>query len=94
MARLLTIVGGVLPAYLTKKGKREEMLGDIMIRGLARKIIDKTKTYIFTAGDPVGVKGTTNTIRILREHEITFFEESKNVTGKTKKAIEIAPTLF
>ncbi|HQS67439.1 MAG TPA: pyruvate kinase [Sulfuricurvum sp.] len=94
VARLLTIVWGVVPAYLTKKGKLEEMLGDIMVRGLARKIIDKTKTYIFTAGDPVGVKGTTNTIRILREHEITFFEECKNATVKTKKAVEIAPTLF
>lgn len=94
VARLLTIVWGVVPAYLTKKGKLEDMLADIIARGLARKIIDKTQTYIFTAGDPVGVKGTTNTIRILREHEITFFEESKNTMPKAKKVTEIAPTLF
>ena len=94
VARVLTIVWGVVPAYLTKKGKLEDMLRDIITRGLARNIIDKTQTYIFTAGDPVGVKGTTNIIRILREHEIEFFGETKTPVTKTKKTVEIAPTLF
>lgn len=94
VSRLLTLVWGVVPAYLTQKGKLEDMLSDIITRGLARNIIDKTQTYIFTAGDPVGVQGTTNVIRILREHEITFFGESKVLTGKTKKATESTPTLF
>jgi len=74
VARLLTMVWGVVPAYLTTKGKLEEMMREIIVNGLERGIIDKSQTYIFTAGDPVGVKGTTNLIRILREHEITFFE--------------------
>ena len=94
VARILTIVWGVVPAYLTKKGKLEDMLRDIITSGLARNIIDKTQTYIFTAGDPVGVKGTTNIIRILREHEIEFFGETKTSVTKTKKTVEIAPTLF
>lgn len=94
VSRMLTMVWGVVPAYLTKKGKLEDMLGDIITRGLARNIIDKTQTYIFTAGDPVGVKGTTNIIRILREEEISFFGESKTAPAKTKKVTETAPTLF
>jgi pyruvate kinase len=94
VARILTLVWGVVPAYLTKKGKLEEMLRDIITRGLARKIIDRTQTYIFTAGDPVGVKGTTNTIRILREHEIDFFGETKTAIAKTKKNVDVLPTLF
>ncbi|MDD2828556.1 MAG: pyruvate kinase [Sulfuricurvum sp.] len=77
IARVLTLVWGVVPAYFPKKGKLDEMLEDIIIRGLERGIIDKTQTYIFTAGDPIGVKGTTNLIRILREHEINFFGKIK-----------------
>ena len=94
VARLLTLVWGVIPAYLTKKAKLEEMLSDIISRGLARNIIDKTQTYIFTAGDPVGVQGTTNLIRILREHEISFFGASKVSSSKSKKVHEIIPSLF
>ncbi|HEX5623237.1 MAG TPA: pyruvate kinase [Sulfuricurvum sp.] len=94
VARLLTLVWGVVPAFLTKKAKQEEMLRDIITRGLARNILDKTQTYIFTAGDPVGVQGTTNMIRILRENEIAFFGENKSSVAKMKKAQEIIPTLF
>lgn len=75
IARLLTMVWGVVPAYMTRKGTPDEMLKELITRGLARHIIDKSQTYIFTAGDPVGVPGTTNLIRILRENEITFFAE-------------------
>ena len=66
IARILTLVWGVVPAYLTERGSPEEMLDDIMTRGLERKIIDKTQIYIFTASDVVGVQGTTNFIRILK----------------------------
>jgi len=95
IARLLTIVWGVVPAYLIKKGRIEEMLGDIIQSGLNRNIIDKSQTYIFTAGYPIGTPGTTNIIRILRENEITFFGETKSHSGKSKKSEENGiPTLF
>lgn len=94
VARMLTMVWGVVPAYLTKKGKLEEMLSDIITRGLARRIIDKTQTYIFTAGDPVGIPGTTNLIRILRESEINFFGEGKASLQKNKTTRELSGTLF
>jgi len=95
VARLLTMVWGVVPAYLTKKGRLEEMLSDVIHSGLSRKIIDKDRTYIFTAGYPIGTPGTTNVIRILRENEITFFGETKSAPAKSKKNEESnIPTLF
>lgn len=95
IARLLTIVWGVVPAFLIKKGRIEDMLGDIIQNGLKRGIIDKKNTYIFTAGYPIGTPGTTNIIRILRENEITFFGETKSIPSKSKKNEDIeSPTLF
>jgi pyruvate kinase len=95
VAQLLTIVWGVVPAYLIKKGRIEEMLSDIIQNGLKRKIIQKDQTYIFTAGYPIGMPGTTNIIRVLRENEITFFGETKSHPTKTKKSGENEiPTLF
>jgi pyruvate kinase len=95
VARLLTIVWGVVPAYLIKKGRIEEMLSDIIKSGLNRAIIDKSQTYIFTAGYPIGTPGTTNIIRILRKNEITFFGETKFYPSKIKKSDENAiATLF
>lgn len=95
VARLLTMVWGVVPAYLTKKGRLEEMLSEIIHSGLERNIIDKKNTYVFTAGYPIGTPGTTNVIRILRENEITFFGETKPLPAKSKKTEESnLPTLF
>lgn len=95
VARLLTMVWGVVPAYLTKKGRLEEMLSDVIHSGLKRNIIDKNNTYIFTAGYPIGTPGTTNVIRILRENELTFFGETKPLPAKSKKNEETnVPTLF
>jgi len=95
VARLLTIVWGVVPAYLTRKGRLEDMLSEIIHSGLKRNIIDKNNTYIFTAGYPIGIPGTTNVIRILRENELTFFGETKPAPSKSKKVEEnILPTLF
>lgn len=76
-ARILTLVWGVVPAYFTTKGELDEMMSEIVIQGIERGIIDKSQTYIFTAGDPVGIVGTTNLIRILREDEIEFFKAKR-----------------
>ncbi|MDD2265234.1 pyruvate kinase [Sulfuricurvum sp.] len=95
VARLLTIVWGVVPAYITKKGRLEEMLSDIIHSGLSRNILNKKNTYVFTAGYPIGTPGTTNVIRILRENELTFFGETKPQPSKGKKSEENSiPTLF
>lgn len=73
VARLLTLMWGVVPAFVTDKSGIDDMLRKIISSGVSRGIIDEGEIYIFTAGDPVGVKGTTNLIRILKRHEIEFF---------------------
>lgn len=79
IARKLSLVWGVSPAFFTKKAELDEMMSGIVSKGLQMKILNKKETYIFTAGDPVGVQGTTNLIRILRENEMLFFDKRARV---------------
>ena len=74
VARSLMIVWGVVPAFIVKKGSLEEMLSDVIKGGLKEGVLEREGCYILTAGDPVGVAGTTNNIRILREHEMNYFD--------------------
>jgi len=74
-ARSLTLVWGVVPAFFIKKGGIKKMIGEVMREGVDRGVIDKEKSYILTAGDPVGVHGTTNLIRIIGKSEMEFFIE-------------------
>jgi len=74
VARSLTIVWGVVPAFLVDKNSLEEMMCQVVKEGLEDKVLDRKGCYVLTAGDPVGVAGTTNSIRILRSHELDYFE--------------------
>ena len=69
----LTLTWGVIPAFSVKKNSFGQTLKDVMQKGLESKILDKKNSYILTAGDPVGVSGSTNMIRLLRENEMEFF---------------------
>lgn len=91
IARKLTLVWGVAPAFSVRKNKTELMLSEVMHKGLDRGVIKKENTYILTAGDPVGVVGTTNNIRILKENEIEYFA---SLSEKKKKKEEPLATLF
>ena len=91
IAKKLTLVWGVAPAFLVKKNKLETMLSEVMQKGLERGVIKKENTYILTAGDPVGIAGSTNNIRILKEHEIEHFA---SLSTKKKKKEEATPSLF
>lgn len=75
VARSLTIVWGVAPAFLVSKGKLETMLSDVVKSGLENGVLEREGCYILTAGDPVGVPGTTNNIRILRSPEMDYFSD-------------------
>jgi pyruvate kinase len=75
VARSLTIVWGVAPAFLVSKSNLETMLSDVVKNGLKNRVLDREGCYIMTAGDPVGVPGTTNNIRILRSLEMDFFND-------------------
>ncbi|QOY51747.1 pyruvate kinase [Candidatus Sulfurimonas baltica] len=69
----LTLSWGIIPAFSVENISIGRTIKDIMQKGLDDKILDLKKSYILTAGDPVGGTGSTNTIRFLREHEMEFF---------------------
>ncbi|WP_373072360.1 pyruvate kinase [Sulfurimonas sp.] len=76
-SRFLTISWGVVPAFLVKEASLGQMMSEVMNQGIDRGVLQLDKSYILTAGDPVGVQGSTNIIRLLREREMMFFKELK-----------------
>jgi pyruvate kinase len=74
VARFLTMCWGVVPAFLVKEDSFSNMMHEVMKLGIKRKVFHLDKSYVLTAGDPVGVKGSTNMIRIIREQEMNFFQ--------------------
>ncbi|WP_457606907.1 pyruvate kinase [Nitratifractor sp.] len=74
IARKLTLVWGVLPSFLSAAPSARQMMIDVIRRGLESGVLSKDHNYIVTAGDPPGIPGTTNIIRILRHHELEHFE--------------------
>jgi len=93
IARMLTLVWGVVPAFLTRTSTVDKMLIEVVHSGLARGVLDRDAMYIVTVGDPVGVPGTTNTIRILRENEMEYFA-SATLKKRSNKMPEGSATLF
>jgi pyruvate kinase len=78
-ARVLTIVWGVVPAFLVKKGSIGQMLNQLLNDGIKRNLISFERSYILIAGDPSGVSGSTNMIRALRKEEMEFFVNLKDL---------------
>jgi pyruvate kinase len=74
IARSLSIVWGVIPAFLVEKSSLESMMSQVVKKGLSNGVLERDGFYVLTAGDPVGVAGTTNSIRILRGHEMEYFD--------------------
>ena len=75
VARSLTMCWGVVPAFMVQKSSLGQMMSSVMNQGIERKVLQLDKSYILTAGDPAGIVGNTNMIRILRESEMVFFKE-------------------
>ncbi len=73
IARQLTLVWGVIPAFLSAAESARQMMIDVIYRGLETGVLIKENNYVVTAGDPPGVPGTTNIIRILRRKELEHF---------------------
>ncbi len=76
-AQSLTIVWGVVPAFSVPKSGLRMMIGEVMDQGLQRGVLSKENSYILTAGDPVGMPGTTNLIRMVTGDEMEFFRKRK-----------------
>jgi pyruvate kinase len=72
-AQALTLVWGVVPAFMVAKDGLREMTADVMAQGLARGVLDTRSAYILVAGDPVGVPGSTNLLRVISKYEMEFF---------------------
>jgi len=70
----LTISWGIVPAFSVSYNSFGKTLKEVVTKGFERNILNKKCTYILTAGDPVGVSGSTNTIRLLRQTEMEFFK--------------------
>lgn len=79
----LTLSWGVVPVFLVPEHSLGYSLGAAIATGIDNGMIDITKSYVATAGDPAGVSGTINTIRLLRQNEMEFFlnvhHESKTI---------------
>jgi pyruvate kinase len=66
---------GIIPLFSVKDSSFAKTISDVMKKGLDEKVLNIKETYILTAGDPVGECGSTNTIRLLRENEMSFFRD-------------------
>jgi pyruvate kinase len=73
VARQLTLTWGVIPAFRSLAKSARQMMIDVIRRGLETGVLKKENNYVVTAGDPPGVPGTTNIIRILRRKELEHF---------------------
>lgn len=51
-----------------------QVLRDVIVIGIEIGILDKNKIYILTAGDPIGISGSTNIIRLIRKIDGVFFK--------------------
>ena len=76
-AQTLSIVWGVVPAFSVEKEELRMTIGEVMYQGLYRKVLSLDKSYILTAGDPVGTPGSTNLIRVIGKYEMNFFSKLK-----------------
>jgi pyruvate kinase len=75
--RQLTLSWGVVPTFNVKKNSLDITLSEVVEHGIEEGILDLDKSYILTAGDPTGVTGSTNMIRLLRRDEMEFFRSLK-----------------
>ncbi len=69
----LNIAWGVMPIDTIKEASSSKMIKKILQILDEKKILDKQGLYIATIGYPVGVPGSTNTIKILTHSEIQYY---------------------
>ncbi|MBN2782494.1 MAG: pyruvate kinase [Campylobacterales bacterium] len=74
VARWLTMSWGVVPAFMIPaKDEINNILSHVIKDGVKRKTIKLDGVYVLTAGNPLGIEGNTNSIRILRSYELEYF---------------------
>ena len=74
----LTSIWGVEPIGKIKEGQASKMFQKMLISLDEKGRLDKKGTYVATVGYPVGMPGSTNTIKILTPSEIEYYLDFKN----------------
>jgi len=69
----LTAIWGVEPIGTIKEAQASKMFQKMLISLDDKGVLDKTGTYVATVGYPVGMPGSTNTIKILTPAEIEYY---------------------
>lgn len=80
----LTAIWGVEPVDVIKESQASKMI-QRMLRALEKKeLLNKKGLYVATVGYPVGLPGSTNTIKILTPSEIEYYLNFKENRQKEK----------
>lgn len=70
----LSISWGISKAYVVAESSNlHELLQSCIKIGVEKGVIDKNKTYVITAGHPIGKIGSTNLIRVLEKEQIDYY---------------------
>ena len=69
----LCAIWGVYPISVVKEAQASKMIQKMLLSLKEKNLLDKKGPYIATIGYPVGMPGSTNTIKILTESEIKYY---------------------
>jgi len=87
--RSLCLVWGVAPLYVKREDTLETALATAMDRAIEEELLYEGDLIVVTAGVPVGMQGTTNTIEVVTVGQILVKGLSllkKDATGRIAKA--------
>lgn len=82
---VLTAYWGVIPVSSIKEAQASKMIQKMLRTLQKEKLLKKDGLYISTIGYPVGIPGSTNTIKILTPSEIEFYLNFKENRDKIKR---------
>jgi pyruvate kinase len=69
----LCAIWGVQPISVIKESQASKMFQKMLAQLDAKGVLDKEGPYVATVGYPVGMPGSTNTIKILTASEIEYY---------------------
>ncbi len=72
-AKELALSWGIETKFVLPKSSLGEILKSLATDAKTTKKLDLSKRYILTAGNPTGIAGTTNVIRILSQNEFEYY---------------------
>ena len=81
----LTAVWGVEPIGTIKEGQASKMFQKMLKALLEKGLLNTNGIYVATVGYPVGMPGSTNTIKILTPSEIEYYLNFKDEKEKKSK---------